>query len=155
MAANYYDVLGVRRDAAPDEIKKAYRRLAKQHHPDVNGGSAEAEQRFKQIHEAYAVLQDEASRAAYDDELDGKGKAGKTFGHGGQRGAGPERPREAAGTSAQEPFDPRNVEANFARFFGFDPKTKKPTGMKGAGKEASEPVDAAAMFQRYFGMRKK
>lgn len=97
MAANYYDVLGVRRDAAPDEIKKAYRRLAKQHHPDVNGGSAEAEQRFKEIHEAYAVLQDEAARSAYDDELDGKGKADKAFGQGGKRGAGPERPREAAG----------------------------------------------------------
>ncbi|MDU5145469.1 MAG: DnaJ domain-containing protein [Paenibacillus dendritiformis] len=152
MAANYYDVLGVSRGAPPDEIKKAYRRLAKLHHPDVNGGSPEAEQRFKRIHEAYAVLQDEATRSAYDEELDGKGKA---FGQDGKRGAGPERPREAAGASAQEPFDPRNVEANFARFFGFDPKTKKPTGMKGTGKEASEPIDAAAMFQRYFGMRKK
>ncbi|GAC41173.1 J domain-containing protein [Paenibacillus popilliae] len=155
MAANYYDVLGVRHDAAPDEIKKAYRRLAKLHHPDANGGSPEAEQRFKQIHEAYTVLQDEASRSAYDDELDGSGKVGKASDHGWKRGAGAEHTREAAGTSAKERFDPRNVEADFARFFGFDPKTKRPTGMKGADKEASQPIDAAVMFQRYFGMRKK
>ncbi|MCU6340011.1 DnaJ domain-containing protein, partial [Enterobacter quasiroggenkampii] len=68
---NYYELLGVQRHASPEELKKAYRRLAKQYHPDVNGGSSEAEQRFKQIHEAYAVLQDEAARKAYDDKLGG------------------------------------------------------------------------------------
>ena len=153
---NYYDLLGVRRDAAPEELKKAYRRLAKQHHPDVNGGSPEAEQRFKQIHEAYAVLQDEASRKAYDDRLDGK-KQGQ--GPGRERGAQSEGQRadrgEAAAREARSNFDPRNVEADFARFFGFDPKTKRKSGNKDGGKGAANPIDTSDLFQRYFGMKKK
>lgn len=59
---NYYDVLGLAKTAAPDEIKQSYRRLASQHHPD-RGGNTE---KFQQIQQAYAVLSDEAKRAEYD-----------------------------------------------------------------------------------------
>jgi len=62
---DYYDVLGVRRDASAEEIRRAYRRLARQYHPDVNK-DPEAEERFKEINEAYEVLSDEQRRAAYD-----------------------------------------------------------------------------------------
>ena len=61
---DYYEVLGVGRDAGPDEIKKAYRRLALEHHPDRNKGDKEAEQRFKEAAEAYDVLGDERKRAS-------------------------------------------------------------------------------------------
>ncbi len=61
-----YEVLGVSRGASAEEIKKAYRRLARKHHPDVNPGSREAEQRFKEIQEAYAVLSDQEKRSQYD-----------------------------------------------------------------------------------------
>ncbi|MEW6337299.1 MAG: DnaJ C-terminal domain-containing protein [Acidobacteriota bacterium] len=61
-----YEVLGVSRGASAEEIKKAYRRLARKHHPDVNPGSREAEQRFKEIQEAYAVLSDQEKRRQYD-----------------------------------------------------------------------------------------
>jgi DnaJ-class molecular chaperone len=61
-----YEVLGVSRHAGAEEIKKAYRRLARRHHPDVNPGSAEAERRFKEIQEAYAVLSDPEKRRQYD-----------------------------------------------------------------------------------------
>ena len=64
--ADYYAVLGVPRAAADDEIKKAYRKLAMQYHPDRNGGSREAEEKFKEITEAYDVLRDPAKRSAYD-----------------------------------------------------------------------------------------
>jgi len=66
MANNYYDILGVKRDASEQEIKQAYRRLARQHHPDVNPGNKSAEDRFKKINEAYEVLSDKDKRQKYD-----------------------------------------------------------------------------------------
>jgi len=62
---DYYEVLGLNRGATPEEIKKAFRRLARQYHPDVNK-EADAETRFKEINEAYEVLSDQDKRAAYD-----------------------------------------------------------------------------------------
>src|SRR5919108_1236240 len=64
--ADYYAVLGVPRTASDDEIKKAYRKLAMKYHPDRNNGSKEAEERFKDITEAYDVLRNPEKRAAYD-----------------------------------------------------------------------------------------
>lgn len=63
---DYYELLGVERTAGHAEIKTAYRRLALRHHPDRNGGDPQAEERFKAISEAYAVLSDPAKRTAYD-----------------------------------------------------------------------------------------
>jgi molecular chaperone DnaJ len=78
---DYYDVLGIKRGASDADIKSAFRGLAKEHHPDRNPGDASAEQKFKEINEAYEVLKDEQKRAAYDQ-----------FGHaafeGGGRGPG-------------------------------------------------------------------
>ncbi len=63
---DYYEILGVTKDTSAEEIKKAYRKQARKHHPDVNPGDADAEERFKKIAEAYHVLGDEERRAAYD-----------------------------------------------------------------------------------------
>lgn len=66
MAKDYYSILGVSKTANADEIKKAYRNLAKKYHPDANQGNDEAEKKFKEISEAYEILKDEQKRAAYD-----------------------------------------------------------------------------------------
>jgi molecular chaperone DnaJ len=74
---DYYDVLGVARDASDQDIKSGYRKLALKYHPDRNPGNAEAEEKFKEAAEAYSVLADADKRAAYD-----------RFGHAGVSGAG-------------------------------------------------------------------
>jgi len=63
---DYYEVLGVQRDATEADLKKAYRKLAKENHPDLNPGNAEAEARFKEINEAYEILSDSDKRSRYD-----------------------------------------------------------------------------------------
>lgn len=66
MAKDYYEALGVEKNATPEQIKSAYRKLAKQHHPDLNEGNEKAAQKFKEINEAYQILSDEKKRAQYD-----------------------------------------------------------------------------------------
>ncbi|HEX2618808.1 MAG TPA: DnaJ domain-containing protein, partial [Phototrophicaceae bacterium] len=66
MAKDYYKTLGVSRTADEKELKKAYRKLAKQYHPDANPNNASAEAKFKEINEAYEVLSDADKRAKYD-----------------------------------------------------------------------------------------
>ncbi len=77
MARDYYEVLGVGRGASEAEVKKAFRRLARELHPDVNAHDPEAEEKFKQAAEAYEVLSDPARRQAYD-----------AYGHEGLRSGG-------------------------------------------------------------------
>ena len=78
---DYYEVLGVSRDATEDEIKKAYRKLAMKYHPDKNPNNKEAEEKFKEASEAYEVLSDKEKRQVYDQY----GHAGidQQFGNGG------------------------------------------------------------------------
>src|SRR5918998_6895003 len=80
-----YKTLGVDKKASDDEIKKAYRKLARQYHPDTNHGDKAAEERFKEVQSAYAVLSDPAKRKEYDS---GGGLFGGGFPAGGAPGGG-------------------------------------------------------------------
>ena len=86
---DYYEVLGVNKNASEAELKKAYRRLAMKYHPDRNTGdkAAEAEQKFKESKEAYEILSDAQKRAAYD-QFGHAGVDPSMGGHGGHAGPG-------------------------------------------------------------------
>ena len=99
---DFYTTLGVAREASADDLKKAYRKLAMQFHPDRNPGDAAAEAKFKEINEAYDVLKDEQKRAAYD-----------RFGHAAFEGGGP-----GAGGGAGAGFDGAGLGDIFDQMFG-------------------------------------
>ena len=81
---NYYDILGVNKNASDDEIKKAYRSLAKKYHPDLNPGNAEAAEKLKEVNQAYGVLSDKTKKQNYDSYGDENGPQGFSgFGGGG------------------------------------------------------------------------
>src|SRR6267142_6341094 len=82
---DYYEVLGVKRDAKPEEIKKAYRRLARKYHPDVNPNDKSAEDRFKLTTEAHDILSDPKKRKVYDRF----GEYSESLADAAARGAGP------------------------------------------------------------------
>ena len=100
MAADYYDLLGVSRSAGADEIKKAYRKLARESHPDANPDDPEAAERFKELSKAYAVLSDDQQRARYDQ-----------FGEAGVGGA-------AGGANFEDMFGGGGLGDIFDAFFG-------------------------------------
>src|SRR4030081_3083136 len=97
---DFYKILGVKRDAKPEEIKKAYRRLARKYHPDVNPGDKAAEDRLKQMSEAFDILSDPKKRKVYDRF----GQYSDSLANAAAEGAGPTYTRTGA------PFD----------FSGFD-----------------------------------
>jgi molecular chaperone DnaJ len=96
-AKDYYQVLGVPDKATPAEIKKAYRRLAKQYHPDANPNNKAASERFKEISEAHSVLSDKDKRRQYDTM--------RRFGAFGAGGFQPRGGTQGAGSQRFEEFD--------------------------------------------------
>ena len=104
---DYYEVLGVAHDATPDAIKKAYRSMARKHHPDVNPGDKKSEAKFKQVQRAYDVLSDAEKRVLYDRygmaAFDGMAAAG---------------PRAGAQDWAHRQGGPGAESFDFSEFFG-------------------------------------
>ena len=97
---DYYEVLGVDKSATDQDLKRAYRKLAKKYHPDANPGNKEAEEKFKEASEAYAVLSDKEKRAQYDQ-----------FGHAAFEGG-------AGGAGGFGGFDFSDIFSSFGDIFG-------------------------------------
>lgn len=138
----YYRSLGVQPNASPEELKKAYRRLAKQYHPDLHPGDHEAEARFKEINEAYEILSDPEKRKKYD------GQQGTT-----QRRQAPNRAKTAARTPKGGPVDFSQMQGGFAQFFGFDPRTGQVVDEEKVSGQKKNPLDATDLFERFMGFK--
>lgn len=110
---DYYEVLGLSKGASDDEIKKAYRRLAKQYHPDMNPGDKVAEGKFKEVNEAYDVLSDPDKKAKYDQYGHAAFDPSSGFGGGAGGGFG---------------FDGFDISDIFSSFFGGTSSGRRPNG---------------------------
>ncbi|MBW8772984.1 MAG: J domain-containing protein, partial [Gemmatimonadetes bacterium] len=143
MAKDFYQVLGVPDTATPPEIKKAYRRLAKQYHPDANPNNPQAAERFKEISEAHTVLSDADQRAKYDRMR----KYGAFSGAGprpaGGRGPGP----GGAGEVDENSFDFGDIGLGdiFSSIFGARGRKEEARGPEGIETVVEIPFRVAAM----------
>ncbi len=140
---NYYQILGLQRDVSQEEIKKAYRRIAKQYHPDSNPGNREAEKKFKEASEAYEVLGNEEKRKNYDHKLTTEWNKPK-----------PTKTAENK-TTVKQPFPFFSTEESFEHFFGFCPLDNKTDSGKNrkTSNTKTNPLDTTEMFERYMGIR--
>jgi len=170
VARDFYDVLGVSRDAGREEIQQAYRRLARQNHPDVNKDPG-AEERFKEINEAYSVLSDQELRKRYDrfgedfrrvpEDWEQRVGAG-TGGFRGRGGRGPNATRTADGADRDGGFggggfggggfDGIDIEDLLGGMFGGQGRGPRTARMAGADQEAELPL---TVEEAYRGGRKE
>jgi molecular chaperone DnaJ len=130
---DYYEILGVSRNASLDELKQAFRKLARQYHPDVNS-NPDAEERFKELNEAYAVLSDPDKRAAYD-----------RFGHAGVRGPG-------GGVDFTVDFS--DFADIFGEFFGFGRTARQTRNVPRRGTDLQYRLDLT-FEEAVFGVEKE
>lgn len=140
---DWYQILGIPRQATEEEIKKAYRKLAKNYHPDTHPGNREYEQRFREISEAYSILSDAEKRKKYDEEL---------------HPIPNEQDRVKRGEKGKVPkaetVDFENLHRNFERFFGFNPKTQEIVHEDKLKTGEHNPLDASILFEQFMGIKR-
>ena len=135
---NYYDLLEISEKSTKEEIQKAFRKLAKKYHPDVNNGNSKIQEKFKEIKEAYEVLNDEKKRKQYDESI----KVNKNH----------ETCKTNNINTEKVSFDFSQVKNSFESFFGFDAKTgevKKEEKLKN-----KNPIDTTNLFEKFMGFKK-
>lgn len=128
MAADYYQLLGVSRTASAEEIKRAYRKLARKYHPDVNPGNRQAEEMFKKVSSAFEVLSDKKKRALYDELGEDAEKLGFD-----EKKAAAYRAYRAGGASGPSPFEPGAEGFGFGQEFDLGEIFGELFGRRGGG----------------------
>lgn len=140
---DFYQILGVKPDATEEEIKKAFRSLAKKYHPDMHPDDATMEAKFKEVNDAYAVLSDSKKRTEYDLSRNGQTNTKEK-----------KQERENTRQAKQaEKVDFSQMHKSFEQFFGFDPKTKEVTKEEKLKKQ--NPLDTTDLFEKFMGMKMK
>ena len=146
---DYYKILGVPKEADEEQIKQAYRRMAKKYHPDLNPDNPQAEARFKDIVEAYETLGDAERRKAYDVKQDKAAGRNREAGQGGAKN-GDFTPNMDFGAFTKD----------MEKYFGFSftggaarrDRTRPPNGKK-AGSGKRNPLDVTEMFETFMKMK--
>lgn len=136
MPKNYYEVLGVSRTASQEEIKKTYRRMARQYHPDLNPGDKAAEAKFKDVVEAYETLSNPELRKEYDE----KGRS-KTA----------EKPSQKKSEASSDVFTQDIYDQMMEHFQDFFDVEKQAKAKAESAAKKRNPLDAGDLFQSYFG----
>lgn len=139
----YYQKLGVQPDVSPEELKKAYRTLAKKYHPDLHPGDHTAETRFKEINEAYEILSDPEKRKKYDDQQQAA-QPHETF---------KKKTKTTTHTPTGGQVDFSQMQSGFAQFFGFDPKTGQVVNEEKVSGKRKNPLDTTDLFERFMGFK--
>ena len=118
---NPYQVLQVSQNATPDQIRKAYRALARKYHPDANPNNKAAEEKFKEINDAYVILGDETKKAEYDRKASQEQRAGNTGSYGNKKQEKPKQPQRTTSDRGKSDFkmDRESINKQFGDFFGF------------------------------------
>lgn len=136
---DYYQILGVNEQAADDQIKQAYRKLAKQYHPDLHPGDAKAEAKFKDIVEAYEILGNSKKRKAYGEK---RKKASK------------ERTKKTRTQTTAPEMDMHNFAKQMESYFGFAfSGTAESKKANKENKQQGNPLDMTKMFEGFMGIR--
>src|SRR5216683_2430767 len=134
MPRDYYETLGVKREASEDEIKKAYRKLARQYHPDRNPGDKQAETNFKEVQDAYDILSDKQKRGQYDQFGFAGPNAFAGSGPSGRAGPGSQTFRWGQGDTGGFTFEGGDASDLFRQFFGGGGHEEESGGMFGGRK---------------------
>lgn len=144
-SVNLYQVLGVSEHATSEEIKAAYRRLAKKYHPDAHPGDLDCEKKFQEVSEAYSILGNLEKRKKYDAGFHGE-KTRKEEVH--------RKTQNQSDTSHSSNVDFENVHKTFEQFFGFNPETKSVTNEKKLNPSRKNPLDTTDLFERFMGIKR-
>lgn len=150
---DYYKILGVSENADKDQLKKAFRQLAKKYHPDRNKDDESAKNKFQEVNEAYNVLSNESSRKEYDEKRAAFNNKKSNQDFRGNGKSSNKKENKSTGNARSKEEAMADLNNYFANFFGFDPKSNNINKEK--LKKQKNPIDTSNMFESFFNVKKK